>query len=154
MYAWQADLVTPPQHIWNDPDFATLADLTAIHQLLINDMYSYRREVKWEGREDVQSVLADVMESESSRVKGYSVFNAVCALLQQDGIDETNVMERLKEYIYRNELEFKGMVEKLRSGYKDDANDLEVINSWVTFLTDNIAGNSVWSSLCRRYNSI
>jgi hypothetical protein len=87
-------------------------------------------------------------------VKGYSVFNAVCALLQQDGIDDTNVMERLKEYIYGNELEFKNVAEKLRSGYKDDASDLEVINSWVAFLTDNIAGNYVWSSLCRRYNSI
>jgi hypothetical protein len=140
--AWGLDLFTPPEHISGDPDFGVLLSLTSEHVVLVNDLYSYRREALggWN------------LAGENQDGKEYVVCNAVCVLLREDGVDETNVMDKLGAHISRRESDFISTEERLIDRYKGRTDDLDVIQKWVRFLKEMMGGVHYYSSTSRRYN--
>jgi hypothetical protein len=125
----------------------------AAQLILVNDLYSFRRELLWvQGKKqkpDIQRENCDLQDGGEE----YYIFNAVCILLCEKGVDETNVMEKLGAHILRKETDFMTAAEKLRVQYKNCDEDLDAVQNWCTFLREGMAGNYYWSTLCRRYNT-
>jgi hypothetical protein len=153
IFAWELDLSNPSQHILEDPDFDMLLSLCADQLSLLNDMYSYRREALWMERQ-MQNRQQMNVPSKNGDLQEVYILNAVVILLREDGVDETNVMERLGTHIRRKESEFISTVEKLGVRFKDHPKDLDLIKNWVAMLTDLMAGNYYWSTICGRYNKL
>jgi hypothetical protein len=148
LHAWELDHQPPPDHILEDPDFDTLRTLSAEQIILVNDMYSFRKEAF-----GVRDTGAN--DNADSRVwQECQMFNAVCILFHEDGVDETNVMDRLGAHIRRKESDFIHTAEKLKERYKDRVDDLDVIQLWIGILTQWMAGHYFWSTICRRYNKL
>jgi hypothetical protein len=146
------DFGLPRDHILKDPDFEMLLSLSVDQMILVNDMYSYRHEAFGLGGQNQQcSVPSENGDLHAERV--YYVFNAVCILLRQDGVNETNVMDRLGAHIGRKESDFMATLDKLEARFKDRIDDLTVIQVWVKILKQWMAGNYCWSNMCRRYNN-
>jgi hypothetical protein len=127
-----------------NPDFQALLSLAGDQIVLVNDMYSYRSEALGirnmvGGNEDGQECF---------------VFNAVCALLREDGVDETNVMDKLGAHISRKESDFIRAEERLTERYKDRTDDLDIIQKWVAYLKELMGGAHYWSTICGRYNKL
>jgi hypothetical protein len=142
----------PPDHILKDPDFDRLLFLAFQQMILVNDMYSFRHEAFGLGSKTQQ--LRNAGENCDLQDAGtYYVYNAICILLREDDVDETNVMEKLGAHISRRESEFMATAEKLKARFKDRTNDLNVIQVWVDILTQWTAGNCYWSNMCRRYSN-
>jgi hypothetical protein len=128
----------------------------AIDQLvLINDMYSYRWEAFGLGVGTRKLDVASESENAGRQdEQGYFIFNAVGILLREEGVDDSNVMDRLGAYIHKKESDFTHTAKNLRMRYKDRTDDLAVIEMWVAIMTEWMAGNYYWSSICRRYNKM
>jgi hypothetical protein len=127
----------------------------AAQMILVNDMYSYRRETLWleditqkKQKLDSQNATGDLRNRQE-----YYVFNAVCILLRGKGVDETNVMEKLGTHIRRTESDFMTTAEKLRVRYSNCDEDADAVQNWCMFLMEGMAGNYYWSTVCRRYNT-
>jgi hypothetical protein len=122
--------------------------MAADQMVLVNDMYSYRREA-FGKRDEAANENVDCQDEQECQV-----FNAVCILLRENGVNETNVMDRLGAHIRKKESDFIHTAEKLKERYKDRADDQGVIQLWIDILTQWMSGNYFWSTICRRYNKL
>lgn len=146
---WEEDILIP-DHMREDPAILHLHFLVGTHVVLVNDMYSYRWELKR------YRAMNKSLEPQTRPVPEdyYVLYNAVC-ILQRKGVESADIMDHLQCEVNHVEERFSAGVEALRLKYQvGSEEDLEFIEQWAKHFAVYLAGNAKWSTTCGRYNGV
>ncbi|KIJ55902.1 hypothetical protein M422DRAFT_239063 [Sphaerobolus stellatus SS14] len=105
--------------------------LAGYHAMLVNDLFSYRREVSRTGMGEVSAAL----------------INSVLVVQNGQGIGEQEAMMWLESYCEKLEGQFEEVASTTTHLGKD-------ANRYIDALRLLIAGNLKWSAVCGRYNKL
>jgi len=122
---WTINLPQPTM-----PIISELDKIAGSHASLVNDLYSYRREVKRMPKGEV----------------GAAIMNSVVVVMSEQGLGETEAIRWLEKYIKGLEDEF----DKVADGY--DGEQVELAREHAGRLRYVMGGNLLWSMICGRYN--
>ncbi|TFK34269.1 isoprenoid synthase domain-containing protein [Crucibulum laeve] len=136
MLNWAYD--TPiPQHLEDDPNIRELQIIFGSYSLLVNDIYSYRKELI-EARMQGDNI-------ENNLVSATPVAMRVWNCSADEAINHIESHIRWIE-----EHSFPEIEAKLKAGYT--GNDLKFLEKYVERIKLIAGGNAVWSEWCGRYN--
>ncbi|KAF8475104.1 isoprenoid synthase domain-containing protein [Kalaharituber pfeilii] len=109
------------------PVILALEKWAGYHLFLVNDVFSYRREVR-------------------RMQEGAALVNSVQVVMQERGLGEIEAQNWLQNYIVEVENEFEKVVEEY------DGRQRAFVHQYAQYLREMMAGNLMWSMLCGRYH--
>ena len=134
---WASD-ITVPAYMQEDPSVKLVEAFVVYHISLVNDIYSYRREVS-----------AAMHEKGASKI-AKNIVNAVVHIMKERNVNEKEALKFVQEYLSQVEERFVDAVEKAKGRYSGE--DLETLERYTNLLQNMCGGNVTWSSICGRYN--
>jgi len=114
------------------PVISELDRLAGYHISLVNDLYSYHREVNRMSKGEVAA----------------AIMNGVVVVMSEQGLGETEAIRWIERYIEELEDEF----DKVVDGY--DGEQVELVKEHATRLRYFMGGNALWSMICGRYQEM
>jgi len=123
-----------------------IRELPSIHELeikalyqgsLVNDVYSYRRE------------LSEAKRLGADKVGGIMV-NAVTVVKNERNMDDLEAMSWLEGYIGVLESEFEDAAVSVVGQFEGE--EREMVGAYAVALREMMVGNWEWSKICGRYN--
>ena len=118
-----------PEHVWNNPRFQKLVDLGDKHIFMVNDVMSFKKELK-ECSGDLKKV-----------------FNAVAIVSLLDNISIEKSMERVSEMIADIEKE----ILEIQNEFLTEENCLEVTKTFIKHFNYQLGGHHESYQLLDRY---
>nr|BBH51512.1 putative sesquiterpene synthase [Clitopilus sp.] len=137
--AYWVQEITIPEHLKTEKIWL-LQELSLFHGILINDLFSYRKEVKASSQE--------VQDHDKT------LYNGLVILMQSYQFTLLEALEEMKKKIWDYEDEFMAVLDDVRETHKSSAEDREFIERLAVALMDVIGGNVAWSACCGRYNRL
>ncbi|KAF8074185.1 isoprenoid synthase domain-containing protein [Lyophyllum atratum] len=129
--------ITIPEHLQTGK-IRLLQELSISQAALINDLYSYRKEVK--------------ASSEEVRHHDEYLFNSLAVLVRCHQFTLLDAIEDVKKRIHSYEGRFMEVLDELRESHKSSPEASEVVERLAVALMDIMGGNAAWSAYCGRYN--
>jgi hypothetical protein len=133
---WACD-VRVPTTVRQNETFAALERAAGYHASLLNDLYSYQREV-------------DAAKKQGSGEIAKSLVNAVALVMNERGIDEREATRSLEGFISGLEVRFEELHNALSERFSDD--EKRAAEKYARTLKQVCAGNAKWSTFCGRYH--
>ncbi|TFK38705.1 isoprenoid synthase domain-containing protein [Crucibulum laeve] len=123
-------------HLMEEALLVELEDVVGRHGSLINDMYSYRREIK-----------TATMRNEDPM----ALENAVVISTNEKKLDEAQAFDFLMEYVARLEEKLLSLEEELKTIY-GDGDEWSSLERYINGQKAVCAGNWVYSTVSKKYN--
>ncbi|TFK34171.1 isoprenoid synthase domain-containing protein [Crucibulum laeve] len=128
-----------PTHLANDPNIRALHILTGSQALLVNDIFSYRREVMQ-------------VKDKGTKSSSTKLHSAVSVAMELWNCGYDDAIKHIEDHISSLELQFEEIEEKLLGGY--EGADLKFLEQYYKKLKIMCGGNAAWSVICGRYNRL
>jgi aristolochene synthase len=106
--------------------------IAGYHAALVNDLFSYRREVAIMDKGKVSALMV----------------NAVTVVMNERELSEVDAIRWLEEYVVKLEEDFEGKIVAAKQLGE------EVVARYAQALEQLMAGNLKWSIVCGRYNRL
>ena len=120
-----------------DPHIRPIDAIAGRHTAIVNDLYSYQREV---------FVAQQKAASETSK----TIVNAIVVVMHDQDMDEREAINYLQGHVSQLEDDFWDAVQKAKLCYS--GKDLEILQKYSNAVEVICAGNAKWSEVCGRYN--
>ena len=134
---WASNIMVPA-YMLEDPSVKLVATFVGYYNTLINNIYSYRREVSAAMHEKGASKIAE------------NIVNAVVHIMKERNVNEKEALKFVQEYLSQVEERFVDTVEKAKGHYSGE--NLETLERYTILLQNMCGGNITWSAISGRYN--
>lgn len=116
-----------------------LEEIAGYQASVVNDLYSYRREM----------TMAKALQGDSV---GASMVNAVVTVMTVARIGEQDAVNKLERYVEQLDEQFQGLMDEIALNDELKSEEKALVLHYSKALQFLMTGNLKWSKVCGRYN--